>query len=259
MRCTNIGVTCPGYVKRSVFVDERANIERRARRRKTIVSNISCYTVYHEALKAMTVSGLTTSYCIQASESASRDASSSLHVYDKPDSDTRFDLGQSNPQDYRYLQDVVLVPELTPTYHFDTGLELQNPINHSYTMPTNFNPGGSDMSTSLPGAGFGGSSINQTSNRGVQQTTKLENGPGSEHFPNAPSAQSTPVLGSESHLEAASTVALSSPSNYIEESSFFAEFAIESEHEMAFLVRHFSEVIGPWYEHSDKKCFADGY
>jgi hypothetical protein len=39
LRCTNISVTCPGYVKRSVFVDERANIERRARRRKTIVSH----------------------------------------------------------------------------------------------------------------------------------------------------------------------------------------------------------------------------
>jgi hypothetical protein len=172
-----------------------------------------------------------------------------LHVYNKPDSDARFDFGQSNPQDFRYLQDVVLVPELTPTYHFGSGLELQHPINHSYAMPNNFDPGGSDMSTSIPSAEFlGGSSTNQVSNHGVQPTTKLANSPGSELFPDASSAQSTPVLGSGSHIDAASTTALASPSNYIEQSSFFAEFAIESEHEMAFLVRHFSEVIGPWYE-----------
>jgi len=171
-----------------------------------------------------------------------------LHVYNKPDSDARFDLGQSNPQDFRYLQDVVLVPELTPTYHFGSGLELQHPIDHSYAIPNNFDPGGSDMSTSIPGAEFlGESSTNQMSNHGLQQTTKLANGPGSEHFPDASSAQSTPVLGSESHTDAASTTALASSSNYIEQSSFFAEFAIESEHEMAFLVRHFSEVVGPWY------------
>jgi hypothetical protein len=178
-----------------------------------------------------------------------RDSSSTLHVYNKPDPDARFDLGQSNPKDYRYLNDVVLVPELTPTYHFSSGMELLPPIDHSYTMPTNFDPGGSDMSTSIPGAEFlGGSSINPMSNHGFQQSSKLAVGPGSEHFPDASSAQSTPVLDSESHGDAASTVALTSPSNYIEQSSFFAEFAIESEHEMAFLVRHFSEVIGPWYK-----------
>lgn len=112
------------------------------------------------------------------------------------------------------------------------------------------------MSTSIPGAEFlGSSSINPMSTQGVQQTTKLANDPGSEHFPDASSAHSTPALASESHIDAASTVALTSPSNYIEQSTFFAEFAIESEHEMAFLVRHFSEVIGPWYEYLDVNHF----
>jgi hypothetical protein len=186
--------------------------------------------------------------------------SSAVNVFNKSDSDARFDLGQSNPQDYRYLQDVVLVPELTPTYHFGSGLELQHPINHSYTVPADFDPGGSDMSTSIPGAEFlGASHINAISNQGVQQTTKLANGPGSEHFPDASSAHSTPVLGSESHIDIASTVALSSPNNYMEQSTFFAEFAIESEHEMAFLLRHFSEVLGPGYDHPDTNSFDYNY
>jgi hypothetical protein len=124
-------------------------------------------------------------------------------------------------------------------------------------MPTNFDPGGSDMSMSMPCAEFlGRTSINSMSNQGVQLISKLANSPGSEHFPDASSAHSTPVLGSESHIDAASTMALTSTSNYIEQSSFFAEFAIESEHEMAFLVRHFSEVIGPWYEPPENKTFC---
>jgi hypothetical protein len=188
----------------------------------------------------------------------SRDAPSTLHDYNKPDCGAPFDLGQNSQKDYRYLQDVL--PELTSTYHFGSGLELQHAINHSFTMPPNFDPGGSEVSTSVPGAEFlGGSSINLMSNRGLQQTSKLTGGPGSEHFPDASSVRSTPVLGSESRVDAASAAALSSTTNYIEQSSFFAEFAIESEHEMAFLVRHFSEAIGPWYELPMPKLFDYDY
>lgn len=173
-----------------------------------------------------------------------------MQAYNKPDSDIRYGLGQSNQKDYRYLEDVVLVPDLTQTYHFGSGMDLQHPINNSFTIPANFDPGGGDMSTTMTSTDFlGGSSTNQISNHELHQTSKLANDPGSEHYPDAPSAQSTPVLGSESHGDTASTAPLISPSNFIEQSSFFAEFAIESEHEMAFLVRHFSEVIAPWYEH----------
>ncbi len=170
------------------------------------------------------------------------------HAYNKPGVDVRYDLGQSKAKDYRYLDDVILVPELASTYHFGGQMDLQNPISSSFDMPTRFDADGSDMSTAMTGTEFlGGPSTNQMSDHGLHPTSKLVNGPGSEHFPDASSAQSTPVLRSESHGDTASTPPLLSASNFIEQSSFFAEFAIESEHEMAFLVRHFSEVISPWY------------
>jgi hypothetical protein len=181
-----------------------------------------------------------------------------LQACNKTESDdVRYDLGQSSQKDYRYLHDVVLVPDLAQPYQFSSGgMELRQPISNSFSVPANFDPGGSDMSTVMTGTDFlGVTSTNQISNRELHQTSKLAKGPASEHYTDASSAKSTPVLGSESLGDGASTAPLMSPSNFIEQSSFFAEFAIESEHEMAFLVRHFSEVIAPWYASSKMACF----
>lgn len=64
------------------------------------------------------------------------------------------------------------------------------------------------------------------------------------------SSSNTPDMEVESERQTSSFGLTGTPSNQNEQENFhdiFSELMTGTEHEIAFLIRHFSEILGPWY------------
>jgi hypothetical protein len=139
----------------------------------------------------------------------------------------------------------MLVDAGTPAYRFGSGTESQDTIDSSFCPTPNLELDDDNISSSLPSSEFHtGPCSSPLTEHGFHRSTKVGNDPALAQYLTLPAAQSTRIPSSDTNHHVDSTTNYTSPT--LELSSFYSEFAIESEHEMGFLLRHFSDFIAPW-------------
>jgi hypothetical protein len=192
---------------------------------------------------------------MQLSEVALRDSPGALGIYNEKRPSPQASFSNSSPNSDRFIvpgHDDLLARAVTPAYRFSSGIESQDTIDSSFCLTPDLELDEDGISTSTPGSEFHrGLSSSPMVKHDFHRASKLAKVPHLDQYPAVPSTQSTPALRSDTSHDGTSTPGLNLPATTFlectaEHSSFYSEFAIESEHEMAYLLRHFTEVIAPW-------------
>ncbi|KAB8256297.1 hypothetical protein BDV32DRAFT_97146 [Aspergillus pseudonomiae] len=227
-RCTNAGVDCPGYVQTRKFIDQGASVRRR-------------YAPYQE--------GHTKLHTSKGTETATSERllSSNQHV----------DQQSPGPGQAQSALPPSASWRSSESDQSGAPSPLQNMRINSTKSPIQMNAANFMASQSMTDA----ASVGMTSLDQSQSTAIRSTGHSPLNINNAasPHVQGNAYNGLRSRPPSSHT-ASGSPSQPSERDEFqdiFSELLTGTEHEMAFLIRHYSENLGPWLDISDSTRFFE--
>ncbi|KAE8382268.1 hypothetical protein BDV26DRAFT_253679 [Aspergillus bertholletiae] len=223
-RCTNAGVDCPGYVQTRKFIDQGASVRRR-------------YAPYQE--------GHTKPHTNRGTESAPGERQFGLNQQSAGPSNVPSVLPPSASWgSTESNQSGAHSPTQNMQLSTTTSPARMNAINfmanQSMADATSADITGLDQSRSTSSRSTGHSPLNMNNTTSPHVLGITYNG-----------ARSRPP---SSHTLSGSP---SQPSERDEFQDIFSELLTGTEHEIAFLIRHFSENLGPWLDISDSTKFFE--
>ncbi|GFF55529.1 hypothetical protein CNMCM6936_005643 [Aspergillus lentulus] len=227
-RCTNAGVECPGYVQTRKFIDQGASVRRR-------------YAPYSEAHSKP-----------HATKSKEGVASNHSTDFEQNVMQSTADQGLS------HTNLALGTAEVTQLAVRSTPNELVSAVQDPPVQTDGMAEVVNQPAVQTGPTEIAGSDQQSASSRSNAQSSFSPNKSAAGGF-----AKRNNVYGELKKSTAATHVSSPrSPSQHVEEEEFqdiFSELMTGTEHELAFLTRHFSATLGPWLDISDSGKFFSAY
>ncbi|EAW07005.1 putative C6 finger domain protein [Aspergillus clavatus NRRL 1] len=234
-RCTNAGVECPGYVQTRKFIDQGASVRRR----------YAPYSETHPKPHASKPKETVASDHAKSSEGNVTPVPVDPGLMTRVDSGSSMSMAWGSP-DVSQLAVRSTPTELAPTMR-DTPVQLDgmaDMMNRFGVQPVSAEIAGSDQHSA-------------SSRSNAPSSLSPSNAPaGGFAIPNHIATQ---LKKKPSNATLASSTSPSQRSEQEEFQDIFSELMTGTEHEIAFLTRHFSTTLGPWLDISDAGKFFSAY